>query len=381
MRPLFFCGKSELLQNKRNVFTLLSLHFYQQKNMALLLISFFLTIAISFLCSLMESVMLSTTTPYVEQLKNEGRKGASTLDRCKDNMDRSLAAILSLNTIANTFGASIVGVQATAVFGETYYGVVSALLTILILVCSEIIPKSIGTKYWRSVAISIARILSVVIIMMYPIVILLETITKRFSNDKNDNFSREEISALANLGAKEGVFEESENRILQNLLKLNKIKVNDIMTPRTVMVTAQQDTSIRQFLGKEEFLHFSRIPIFDKNIDDSCCYVLRYDLMENLNKEKYDRPLKNFGRKLVVTYQYADVLKTWDILLKNKEQIALVVSEYGGVEGIVTIEDIVEAILGLEIIDERDSNIDMQKIARERWLQRQAKYNFLDTED
>lgn len=349
--------------------------------MALLLISFFLTIAISFLCSLMESVMLSTTAPYVEQLKAEGRNGASTLGRCKDNLDRSLAAILSLNTIANTFGASIVGVQATAVFGETYYGVVSALLTILILVCSEIIPKSIGTKHWRSVAITVARMLSVVIIMMYPIVVLLEFITKRFSKNKTENCSREEISALANLGAKEGIFEESENRILQNLLKLDKIKVNDIMTPRTVLVTAQQNTSIRQFLGKEEFMHFSRIPIFDKSIDDCCCYVLRYDLMDNLNKEKYDRPLKNFGRKLVVTYQYADVLKTWDILLKNKEQIALVVSEYGGVEGIVTIEDIVEAILGLEIIDERDSNIDMQKIARERWLQRQAKYNFLDTED
>ena len=194
--------------------------------MFLLIISFFLTVAVSFACSIMESVLLSTTFPYIERLKQKNVRGAYRLHYYKEHSDRSLAAILSLNTIANTIGASVVGVQATAVFGEAYYGLVSALLTIFILVCSEIIPKSIGTKYWQSLALNVSRILSVLTVIMYPFTVFSAFITRHIvKKDKEENFSREEISALANLGAKEGVFEESENRIIQNLLKLGVIEI------------------------------------------------------------------------------------------------------------------------------------------------------------
>ncbi len=347
--------------------------------MALLIISFFLTVALSFMCSIMESVLLSTTFPFIEQLKQNRVRGAYRLYYYKENSDRSLAAILSLNTIANTIGASVVGVQSTAVFGEAYYGVVSGVLTVFILVCSEIVPKSIGTKYWRSLAINVARILSILTVIMYPFTVLSELITRNISKkEKEENFSREEISALANLGAKEGVFEESENRIIQNMLKLKDIKIDEVMTPRTVMVTCQQDVSVSKFLSNKEYLHFSRIPVYDKSLDDIDGYILRYDLVES---KAYKKRVADFKRPVSFLYQYSSVLKAWDLLLKNKEQIALVVSEYGGVEGVITMEDVVETILGLEIIDERDSTVDMQKIARQRWLKRQYKYKLHVSDD
>ncbi len=351
--------------------------------MTLLIFFLLLALSISFLCSVLEAVILTATIPYIEQLKQQGKniKNVERLKQYKENIDRPLASILSLNTIAHTIGASGVGAQATQVFGEVYFGIVSIILTLLILICSEIIPKSIGAKYWRSLVIPTAKVLPFFIFSMYPFVIISESITKMFSKNKKQNFSREEISAIANMGTREGIFAEIENKILQNILRLNNIKVNDVMTPRTVIVAAQQNKSLAEFLSNKDFLHYSRIPIYENSPDDIDGYVLRYDLIENGTKNANRKLIKDFKRKIVYTYQYSNLLKTWDLLLKNKEQLALVISEYGGVEGIITMEDIVETILGLEITDERDANADMQKIARERWKQRQAKYKLHVSED
>lgn len=344
--------------------------------MGLLIFFLLLALSISFLCSVLEAVLLSTTASYLEKLEIEGKKGVASMKKWKKNTENALSAILSLNTIAHTIGSAGVGAQVTKIFGDAYFGIASVILTILILVLSEILPKSVGTNYWKELAIVAGKAISIMVVVMYPFVIASKQITKVFAKKKEEQtVSKEELSVLADIGHKEGVFDETQNKIIQNIIKLGDVTVNKVMTPRTVMVAAQEDMSIKDFVGNNEFLHFSRIPVYSKNLDDVEGYVLRYDLMENFSGENADLPIKVFKRELVVTYEYNTLIDTWEQLLNKKEHLAIVVSEYGGVEGVITLEDIIETIIGLEIVDEKDNTPDMQKNARERWKQRQAKYN------
>ena len=347
--------------------------------MELLFFYLFLALIISFLCSIMEAVLLSTTIPYLRVKEEEGSRSAKQFIKLKQNIDRPLSAILSLNTIAHTIGAAGVGAQATKVFGEVYFGLISAILTFLILVLSEIIPKTIGASYWRELVTFTGRAIKITIFITYPLVILFPYITKLFSKKENkQTISREEISALANIGTKEGIFVEKENKIIQNIIRLKRIRVSEIMTPRVVVSVADENMTLEEFLKNKEFLHFSRIPIFSENTDNITGYVIRQAVFEKLAENQVGLTLKNIKRNIVVVPESNPLFKVWETLLGKKEHIALIVDEYGGMDGIVTMEDIIETLLGIEIVDEKDTITDMQQHARERWNMRKLKYNLLD---
>ena len=327
----------------------------------------------------MESVLLSTPMSFLIVKEEDGSKSATTFIKLKNNIERPLAAILSLNTVAHTIGAAGVGAQATKIYGELYFGIISVILTLLILIFSEIIPKTIGSRYWRELALPSGMIIKGMVIITYPLVIMAGYITKLFSKDENKiSVSREEILAMARIGTEEGVFEEKENKIIQNIILLKTVKVTEIMTPRVVVTVADEMMSLEEFLAKKEFLHYSRIPIYTKNNENITGYVFRQTVFEKLADDETNLRLGDIYRKIVVVHEFQTLLSLWETLLDKKEHIALIVDEYGGMAGIVTMEDIIETLLGFEIVDERDKEIDMQHYARERWNKRKAKYNILE---
>lgn len=347
--------------------------------MVILLLYLFLALVVSFLCSIMESVLLSMPQSFLMVKQQEGHKWAHSYSRLKANVDKPLSAILSLNTIAHTIGAAGVGAQAVKVFGDEYFGLVSIVLTILILVLTEIIPKVIGAQYWRNLAKPSYYILQTMMIIVYPLVIGSAFITKLISKNKQEQTtSREEIAALASIGTNEGLFSDKENKIIQNILRLKNIKVTEIMTPRVVLSMAEENTQVNDFLTNKNYLKFSRIPIYSGNDENITGYVFRQEIFEKLAEDKHKLPLKEIKREITVVPDSMVLFSLWEVLLEKKEHIALIVDEYGGVEGIVTMEDIIETLLGLEIMDEKDTVIDMQKFARERWKRRQIKYNLID---
>lgn len=349
--------------------------------MGLLLIYLFIALITSFLCSLVESVLLSTPMSYLKSKVQNGDKNAGGMLRLKDDIDKSLSAILSLNTVAHTIGAAGVGSQAVIVFGEAYFGLVSAILTILILVLTEIIPKTLGTNYYKELGKITTKIISAMIFITYPLVIVSSVLTKLLSRNKSEfTTSREEVSALASIGTEEGVFAENENRIIQNLIKLKTIRVSNIMTPRVVVVTANEDMTLQKFLEDKEFLHFSRIPIFQTNRDNITGYVFRAMVFEKLAEDRFDLKLKDIKREILTFKRNTTLFSAWDQMLEKREHISLVVDEYGGMDGITTLEDIIESLLGFEIIDEKDKVDNMQQYALERWKEKKKKYDLLKSD-
>ncbi|MDX9881740.1 MAG: hemolysin family protein [Prolixibacteraceae bacterium] len=344
--------------------------------MGMLFLYLTVALAISFLCSVLESILLSVTFSYIYLKEQQGSRSAVILKNIKTKIDRPLAAILTLNTVAHTVGAAGVGSQATKIFGEAYFGLVSAILTILILVLSEIIPKTIGARFWRELALPSARIVRVLIMITYPLVIFSELITRLFSNRKNKHsVSREEVAVMASLGHVEGVFEESESKTINNLIRLKDIKVKDIMTPRTVLVAASENLTMSDFFREESFRQFSRIPVYEENIDQITGYILKQDILYKLATGEKGSLLKDEKREIIACYENFTVPGIFEKLLLSKEHIALVINEYGGTEGLITMEDIIETILGLEITDEKDIQADMQQLARDLWAKRTKNVN------
>ncbi len=344
--------------------------------MALLLTYLTLALAVSFLCSVAEAVLLSTSLSFVKTKEDEGYKRAELLKNFKEDIDRPLSSILSLNTIAHTVGAAGVGAQATAIWGEAYFGIVSAVLTVLILLLSEILPKSIGARYWRNLALPVASIVNVMIYIMYPIVWISKGITKLISGNKPpEKVSREEIAALTDIGLEEGIFAESESKTIKNLIQSRSVKAHEVMTPRTVVVAVEENTKLCDFFGDPDVTRHSRFPVYNKTPDNITGYVLKYDITDRLSKGNGDLTVADIKRPVAICYENITLPKLFDILLEKKEQIAVLVDEYGGMAGIVTLEDIIETIFGLEIIDERDGQADMQQLAKEKWRTRAENLN------
>lgn len=338
-----------------------------------LLVYLFLALFVSFLCSVLESVLLSTPVSFLEAKKKAGSAAAGVFIGLKRNVEKPLAAILSLNTIAHTIGAAGVGAQATRLFGETYFGIVSAVLTLLILVFSEIIPKTIGARYWRSMAISSGITIRVLIVLTYPLVLLAGLLSNLFSSKKAEaSVSREEFSALASIGSAEGVLDEQEGRIIQNVVRLKQIQVKEIMTPRVVVTVADENMTVADYLEKQEYSYHSRVPVFAGDKDHITGYVFRQEIYEMMGKGKGKMPLSEIRRPIIILPEFQTAYQCWSVLLEQKEHIALIVDEYGGMEGIVSMEDIIETMLGLEIVDERDRITDMQQFARELWEERKG---------
>ena len=342
--------------------------------MALLLIYLFLTMGVSFLCSLLESVLMSTPMSYISMREEEGNKHAVRFARFKAAPDRPLTAILSLNTIANTLGAAAVGHQATLLSGSHAFGIVSVVMTVLILVFSEIVPKTIGTSHWKSL-LWLSAIMNFLVYLLFPIVWVVEKLRRTISDDEPDTgISREEVSAMANMGEEEGVIDNSENKVIQNIIKLDDIKAYDVMTPRVVAAIAPESMTLKSFYKKDELSHNSRIPVYAESPEFITGYILRYDVLEQLAEDKFDVKLGTIKRQIAAFHEETSVSDIWESLLKTKDQIALIIDDYGCFQGIITLEDIIETILGMEIIDESDTVTDMQQYARERWLKRKNQY-------
>lgn len=349
--------------------------------MFLLVFYVLLALGVSFLCSIMEAVLLSVTPSFVAVKEQQDDPLAEQLRHLKEDIDRPLAAILSLNTIAHTVGAAGAGAQAVAVFGDAFVGVISGVLTLLILVISEIIPKTIGAVYWKQLTPAVVRILRPTIWLMWPLVKLAQGITYLMGEKKKSSVSRAEIAAMAELGKRQGVFEAGESRILKNLFRFSSLRVRDVMTPRTVIFALPQDKTVGAALEEHEAFRFSRIPIYNENRDDVTGYVLKDELFLRAAEDKHDLQLQAMRRPILVVPDTLLLPDTFERMLEKTEHVALVVDEYGGTEGLVTLEDIVETLLGLEIVDEADSVDDMQMLAREQWRKRAERLGIITEED
>lgn len=342
-----------------------------------LLITFFLvSIIFSFLCSMWEAVLLSITPSYAEVRYREGHSIGHHLRSFKANIDQPLAAILTLNTIAHTVGAIGVGAQATVIWSETNPLVtgllVPAVMTLAILVLSEIIPKTLGATYWQELAPFTVRCLLIIITLLFPLVWLSQLITRWMKKDVQGSIlSRSDFLAMAQIGARDGVFEHSESQLIANLLKFRNIRASDIMTPRTVVVAGAETETIRDFFESHKNLRFSRIPIYQMNSKDEVTgYVLKDDILAAIVKEQGDAPLSSLKRQMMVVRGDYPLPELFDRLLQRREHCVVVTDEYGGLAGIVTMEDVIETLLGLEIVDEQDQETDMQVRARRNWEQR-----------
>ena len=327
----------------------------------------FVSIAVSALCSMLESTLLSTPISYITGLEDQGVKGATRLKRLKQNTDRPISAILCLNTIANTVGASIVGSLVYEVYGDAIVGVFSTIFTFMILIFSEIIPKTIGTSYWRRLALPASVVINAMIFITFPLVWVLEHFTGLISSRSDQvSVSREDISAMVSVATEEEVIEKEEKKIIQNLLKLDEMTAHEIMTPSTVVEMAEGNMTIKEFYDSD--LTHSRILVYDDDNDDYVIgYVLRQTVLEKMAEDKFTTTIREISRPILSFPEEEPVGNIWEKFLEKKEHVSAIIDEYGTFRGIVTMEDVIETMLGQEIVDETDEVVDMQEYAKEQW--------------
>ncbi|MCB0702779.1 MAG: hemolysin family protein [Candidatus Kapaibacterium sp.] len=350
--------------------------------MELLLIYLSIAVFFSFLCSFLEAALLSTTHSFISTELLENRPYAVKLKKFKDEVDKPLTAILTLNTFANTFGAAGVGAQAQNIWGTEYLTAISVALTLIILIVSEIIPKTIGAAYWKQFAPFIAYSLQGMVWILYPFVVLAPFITKRFKVKKEGSeISRYDIHMMTMLGETEGVLDKEESQIIQNLLRFDEITVHDIMTPRTVVVSEDENTTASDFFKNLKFRHFTRIPLYNETVENITGYVIKEDLINDIISKKGKSKLAKYKRPIRFI-SIDDTLPTaYEQFIHNNEHIAAVYDEYKGFSGILTMEDIIETLLGVEIMDEYDSTEDLQQFARKNWEKRAKKLGIISEDN
>ena len=333
----------------------------------LIYIIMIVSIALSALCSMLEATLLSTPLSFVTGLEEQGIKGAARLKRLKQNPDRPISAILCLNTIANTVGASIVGSLVYEVYGDAIVGILSTIFTLCILFFSEIIPKTIGTSYWRSLALPASSIISGMIFITYPLVWILERFTKVISSRSEQvSVSREDISAMVSVATEEEEIEKEEKKMIQNILKLDEVTAHEIMTPSVVVEMVPGNMTIKEFYESDNT--HSRILVYDEDNDEYVTgYVLRQEVLEKMAEDNFDTTLDDILRPIMTFGEEDSVSDIWEKLLEKKEHISAILDEYGSLRGIVTMEDVIETMLGHEIVDEKDEVVDMQEYAKEQW--------------
>jgi CBS domain containing-hemolysin-like protein len=370
--------------------------------MGLLLFYAFISIFFSFLCSILEAVLLSITPTFISVKKKEGKAYAHTFEELKADVDKPLIAILTLNTIAHTVGAILVGVQAKAAYAQLYgssarsffgieftedlmVGVVSTIMTILILVASEIIPKTIGATYWRGLANFTAKTLTIMVLFLKytGLLWLLQLFTKMVGGKGHHGsvLSREDFTAMTDIAHEEGVFEKSESTIIKNLLRFDEVLVKDVMTPRTVMKIAKEDVSIQDYFDENPKMRFSRIPVYSDKEDHITGFVLKDNILEELVNGNGGMNLAEIKRELLIAERKTPIPELFGRFVAKREHIALVVDEYGSVSGLVTMEDVIETLLGLEIMDESDHVVDLQQLARKKWETRAKESGVIENEN
>ena len=325
------------------------------------------SIALSALCSMLEATLLSTPLSYITGLEEQGASGAARLKKLKQNPDRPISAILCLNTIANTVGASIVGSLVYEVYGDAVVGIFSTIFTLAILILSEIIPKTIGTSYWRTLALPASVIINSMIFITYPLVWILERLQRLISSKSNQvSVSREDISAMVSVATEEEVIETEEKKMIQNLLKLDEVTAHEIMTPSVVVEMVPGSMTIREFYDSDNT--HSRILVYDEENDEYVVgYVLRSEVLEKMAEDNFNTTLNDIIRPILTFEEEDSVADIWEKLLEKKEHISAILDEYGSLRGIVTMEDVIETMLGQEIVDEKDEVVDMQEYAKDQW--------------
>jgi CBS domain containing-hemolysin-like protein len=332
--------------------------------MFLLLLYVFIALGFSFVCSVAEAVILSLSNAYISVQEEQGKPSGKLLRQQTSDINRPLSAILTLNTFAHTFGAAGAGAQAAVVFGNAYLGLASAVLTLLILVLSEIIPKTLGATYWRKLAPATAYFLKYLIIILYPFVKMSDWLTRHFTDDNPlKGLNRAELLAMAELSKDEGQLAMREAHIMQNLLNLHQLTIRDAMTHRTVVFSVPEAMTVETFFHKHDDVAFSRIPVYENEPEQVSGFVMKTDLLLAQARGNGKRVLKEYRKEMVTMLSSMPLVRTFDYFLDNRAHILLVVDEYGGLEGILTLEDLLEAMLGMEIVDEKDKNISMKKLA------------------
>ncbi len=344
--------------------------------MGTLLTYFFAALGISFFCSLLESVLLSTSHAYIGVLKKKNPKKGALLERHKQSISRPLAAILTLNTIANTIGAAGVGAETLALYGNKWVAIASGILTLSILIFSEIIPKTLGAVYHKALASSAATTINWLIYITFPFVMLSEFIGRLFRTDRGDSkITREEMIVMAEMGEEEGTLHEQESEIIENLMKLREVTAEAVLTPRSVVFALNKDLTIREVMENYSPIEFSRIPIYDESLDNIIGFVHRYDLVRKQAEDQFDNFMEELMEPIHRVQETDSVAAILDEFVRRRQQIFIVSDEFGTTVGIITLEDAIETLLGVEIVDEHDSVVDMRKFARDKHQLQQSSQN------